>query len=119
MHRRVRTEDVIEYPMHVSAQAIQLVKEEDIEYQKGHLTKSNGTTHVSLNQVSDHEDYTDTDTVDIFTLDGQFSLELKVCRHVPRVSRQKRSITRQYLASDVSVEENLMARFNHCMHNYP
>ena len=116
MHRTVMTEDVIEYPMHVSTQDILLFKEEDIEYQEGYLTKSNGTTRVSFNSKSYSEEDNNTDMVDVFTLDGQFSLELKVCRRIPHVSRQKRSVVSEYLASDLSVEEKLMATFNQSMY---
>ena len=117
MHRTVTSEDVVEYPMHVPPRDIQLVKEEDVEYREGRLFKSNGTTHVSLNQkFADNSPTSDTPgddpAIDIFTFDGSYSMELKVCRLAPQATRKRRAITRQRLASDSCSEENLMAAYN-------
>ena len=117
MHRTVVTEDVVEYPMHVPPKDIQLVKEEDVEYREGRLSKSNGTTRFSLNRKftdnipTIHTPGDDPD-IDMFTFDGSFSMELQVCRLVPQATRRRRAITRQYLANDLSSEENLMAAYN-------
>ena len=117
MHRTVMSEDVVEYPMHVSPRDIELVKEEDVEYREGRLSKSNGTTHVSLNRrLTDKTSTSDTPgddpAVDMFTFDGSYRMELKVCRLAPQATRKRRAITRQHLASDSCSEENLMAAYN-------
>ena len=107
----------MEYPMHVSPRDIQLVKEEDVEYREGRLFKSNGTTHVSLNQkFADNSPTSDTPgddpDIDMFTYDGSFSMELQVCRLVPQAARKRRTISTRYLSSDMSVEENLMSAYD-------
>ena len=117
MHRTIMTDDVVEYPMHVSPRDIQLVKEEDVEYREGRLLESNGTTHVSLNRKFTDSMHTtdrpgDDPDINMFTYNGSFSMELQVCRLVPQATRRRRAITRQYLDSDSSSEENLMATYN-------
>ena len=123
MHRTVMTDDVVEYPMHVPPRDIQLVKEEDVEYREGRLSKSNGTTHVSLNRrftdnAPTHDTSSDDPDIDMFTYDGSFSMDLQVCRLVPQAARRRRAISKQYLVSDLSVEENLMSVYDEskCAH---
>jgi len=123
MHHTVMTEDVVEYPMHVPPQDIQLVKEEDVEYREGRLSKSNGTTRVSLKRKFTNNSPTsdtpgDDPDIDMFTYDGSFSMELQVCRLVPQAARKRRAITRQYLSSDLSVEENLMSVYDESKYVY-
>ena len=118
MHRSISTEDVMEYPMHVPPRDVLLVKEEDVEYRDGKLAKSNGTTRVSFDKSNSSESSEDPSGVNItgmFTFDGSFSMELRVCRLIPHTTRTRREAVRRSLASDKSSEENLMAGYNQSM----
>lgn len=110
MHRTISSGDVMEYPMHVPTQDIDLIKEEDIEYRDGRLVKSNGTTRVSLDHAASQNGISP-DEARIFTVSGSFSMDLKVCRHIRHATR-KRSIIQQKIESESSLEETLMASFD-------
>ena len=119
MHRTILTEDILEYPTHVSQQDTQLLRNEDVKYSNGIMLKSNGTAQISSKgnllrnaSIFNHSNETHDVDVDIFMINGSFSMELHVCRRVLHVTRKRRDANRQSLASDFSVEENLMARFN-------
>ena len=105
----------MEYPTHVSPQDVLLVKEEDVEYRDGKLTKSNGTTRISLGRNTSSELGEDSNNTGIFTFDGSFSMELRACRLIPHTTRRRREAVRRSLASDQSSEENLMAGYNQSM----
>ena len=48
MHRKVTSVDVEDYASHVPKDEVELDKEEDIEYQKGILTRASGTVETKL-----------------------------------------------------------------------
>ena len=48
MHRKVTSGDVEDYASHVPKDKVELDKEEDIEYQKGILTRASGTVETKL-----------------------------------------------------------------------
>ena len=48
MHRKVTSDDVEDYASHVPKDEVELDKEEDIEYQKGILTRASGTVETKL-----------------------------------------------------------------------
>ena len=113
----------MEYPMHVSPRDVLLIKEADVEYRDGRLTKSNGTTHVSLDRFkfgdasSTPTDPEETNSiVDVFKVNGSFTMELKVCSLAPQSGRKRRSNAQQNLARDSSSEENLLASFDESKH---
>ncbi|CAI8009366.1 hypothetical protein GBAR_LOCUS6308 [Geodia barretti] len=119
MHRSISNDDVVEYPANIPAGDVELVEEEDIEYKDGRLVKSNGTMHLLVERVmstqqddgtptEDHED----EFSNIFNVRGNFSMELRVCRLVPRTARRRRGAVRENIDSDSSSEETLMASFD-------
>jgi hypothetical protein len=110
---------VVEYPANIPAGDVELVEEEDIEYKDGRLVKSNGTMHLLVERVmstqqddgtptEDHED----EFSNLFNVRGNFSMELRVCRLVPRTARRRRDAVRENIDSDSSSEETLMASFD-------
>lgn len=112
MHRIITSEDVIEYPMQANRKDIQLVKEEDIEYKDGQLVKSNGTTILSLDKEHVPHKTSERDFVDIFTVSGSFSMELRACRLAPHATRRRRNSVQRKLQSAYSSEESLMGSFD-------
>ena len=122
MHRSISNDDVVEYPANIPAGDVELVEEEDIEYKDGRLVKSNGTMHLLVERVmstqqddgtptEDHED----EFSNIFNVRGNFSMELRVCRLVPRTARRRRDAVRENIDRDSSSEETLMASFDQSM----
>ena len=48
MHRKVTSGDMEDYASHVPKDEVEMDKEEDIEYQKGILTRASGTVETKL-----------------------------------------------------------------------
>ena len=119
MHRIFTNKDVIEYPVNVPAEDVELFEEEDIEYRDGTLVKSNGTMHISVEKhVSPHkedigaDEKQDADISKMLNAHGTFVMELKVCRLVPLAARRRRNAVREFINRDSSSEESLMATFD-------
>ena len=119
MHRSISNNDVVEYPINIPEEDVELTEEEDIEYKDGRLVKSNGTMNISMEKaLSSQEEFTpddidqDNNFSNMFNARGSFVMELKVCRLVPLTARGRRNAVRKHFNSDSTSEESLMASFD-------
>ena len=48
MHRKITSDDVEGYASHIPGEEVELVKDEDLVFKKGLLTKASGTTSAKL-----------------------------------------------------------------------
>lgn len=116
MHRTIDSEDVQEHLMEVPPRDIDFHQEDDIEYRDGRLLRSNGTMTFSLRGATPvtggEEESRETDEFSpVFSTNGSFYMQLKVCRFVPPAARRRRAVVRS-LVSGASMQENLMAVIN-------
>ena len=97
MHRSVSSDDVKEYSTGARVKDIQLEKEEDIEYQSGHLFHSSGVTSVKLARSrqkmrNGHAILPEGPLNDqVLSTNGSYSLDLVRCSQIPSAKRGRRS----------------------------
>ena len=119
MHRRVNTEDIIDYSTRVPKDDFKFEQTEDIEYRNGSLLHSSGHTEYNFTQNHREENIQDEHSfTDIFSARGSYTLDLLRCYSLPYITRQMRSMNE---AEDVQ-EENLKAKVDpgkpHLMYAY-
>ena len=97
MHRSVSSDDVKEYSTGARVKDMQLKKEEDIEYQSGHLFHSSGTASVKLarsrQKIRGKRGTLSNDPLNdkVLSASGSYSLDLVNCSRVPSAKRSRRS----------------------------
>lgn len=117
MHRRVNSEDIIEYSTGIPKNDFNFKQSDDIEYRNGSLIHSGGYTEYNFRQNTGEENVeedTHSDSfTDIFSAHGSYTLDFLRCYSVPYRMRQMQSAN---VAEDI-LEENLNAKIDKGNHN--
>ena len=122
MHRSVSSDDVREFSTGARVKDVQLKKEEDIEYQSGHLFHSSGVTSVKLarsrQKMRGRHGTQSKDPLNdqVLSANGSYSLDLVRCSRVPSAKRGRRSEGKPMMRDSLKATENKGGLCNLLMH---